>query len=69
MLLCAHMAIMTCCGRMLTCSTTVTVPGAMATTDATVPSVFSDPSSMICCRMFTAAGSSPSAVVADTTPM
>lgn len=45
----------------LTCFTTVTVPGAMATTEATaVASWVSVPSSMICWRMFTAVGSSRS---------
>lgn len=44
-----------------TCFTTVTVPGAMATTEATaVASWVSVPSSMICWRMFTAVGSSRS---------
>ena len=48
-------------GRVLTCFTTVTVPGAMATTEATaVASWASVPSSMICWRMFTAVGSSRS---------
>lgn len=41
-----------------TCFTTVTVPGAMATTEATAAAPWgSEPSSMICCRMFTAVGS------------
>lgn len=45
--------------RALTCFTTVTVPGAMVTTEATaVASWVSEPNSMICCRMFTAVGSS-----------
>ena len=44
-----------------TCFTTVTVPGAMATTEATAAASWvSVPSSMICCRMLTAAGSSRS---------
>lgn len=45
--------------RALTCFTTVTVPGAMVTTEATAAASWdSEPNSMICCRMFTAAGSS-----------
>lgn len=52
----------------LTCSTTVTVPGAIVTTDATVASWFSEPSSIICWRMLTDVGSSLSPAVADTTP-
>lgn len=51
----------------LACSTTVTVPGAMATTEATV-SGFSVPSSIICWRMLTDAGSSLSVAVVETTP-
>lgn len=44
-----------------TCFTTVTVPGATATTEATAAaSWLSAPSPMICCRMFTAVGSSRS---------
>lgn len=59
-------------GRALTCFTTVTVPGAMATTEATaVASWASVPSSMICWRMFTAVGSrrSPYKEEANRTPV
>lgn len=52
--------------RALTCFTTVTVPGAMVTTEATaVASWDSEPNSMICCRMFTAVGSSLSPYQTD----